>query len=92
VWEYSRLGPLSLVQESKTYLIDYYVGQGDIKEDSLPSYFRESYLTRRESKQNKKKKEIIPSVVQRKTYSIPANSSTPVDMTKDITVGNKRHA
>jgi hypothetical protein len=49
-------------------------------------------LTQRESKQNKKKKEIIPSAVQRKTDNIPTNSATPVDMTRDITVGHKRLA
>jgi hypothetical protein len=49
-------------------------------------------LTQRESKQNKNKKEIIPSTVQRKTNNIPTNSTTPVDMTKDITIGHKRNA
>jgi hypothetical protein len=52
-------------------------------------------LTQRESKQNEKKEEIIPSspsTVQRKTDNIPANSVAPVDMTRDITVGHKRPA
>jgi hypothetical protein len=46
-------------------------------------------LTQRESKQNEKKEEIIPSspsTVQRKTGSIPANSVAPIDMTRDITI------
>jgi len=34
----------------------------------------------------------MSSAVQRKTDNIPTNSATPVDMTRDITVGHKRHA
>ena len=33
-----------------------------------------------------------PSVVQRETDIIPANPVAPVDMSRDIAVGNKRHA
>ena len=63
-----------------------------IKKYPLPSDFRENYLTQRESKQNKRKKELISLAVQRKTDCIPANSSTLVDMTRDITVGHKRNS
>ena len=33
-----------------------------------------------------------PSTVQRETNIIPTNSVAPVDITRDITVGHKRHA
>jgi hypothetical protein len=52
-------------------------------------------LTQRESKQNEKKEETIPSppsTVQRETNIIPANSVAPVDMPRDIAVGHKRPA
>jgi hypothetical protein len=50
-------------------------------------------LTQRESKQNEKKEETIPSpplAVQRETKSIPTNQVAPVDMPKDIVVRHKR--
>jgi hypothetical protein len=49
-------------------------------------------LTQRDSKINEKNKEIIPSspsAFQRDINSIPANSDTLVDMTRDIVVRNK---
>jgi hypothetical protein len=49
-------------------------------------------LTQRESKQNEKKEEIIPSppsAVQRETNIIPADLVAPVDMPRDIAVGHK---
>jgi hypothetical protein len=33
-----------------------------------------------------------PSAIQRETYIIPTNPIAPTDITKDITVGHKRHA
>jgi hypothetical protein len=33
-----------------------------------------------------------PSAVQRETNIIPTNPVAPVDITRDITVGHKRHA
>jgi hypothetical protein len=49
-------------------------------------------LTQRESKQNEKKEEIIPSppsAVQRETNIIPVDPVAPVDMPRDIAVGYK---
>jgi hypothetical protein len=31
-----------------------------------------------------------PSIVQRETYIIPANTVAPIDMPRDFVVGNKR--
>jgi hypothetical protein len=50
-------------------------------------------LTQRESKQNEKKEETIPSppsAVQRETDIIPADPVAPVDMPIDIVVGHIR--
>jgi hypothetical protein len=33
-----------------------------------------------------------PSTVQRETYIIPTNPVAPVDITRDVIVGHKRHA
>jgi hypothetical protein len=49
----------------QTLLIDYYTrhkrSSKQVKEDIHPSDFRESYLTQRESKQDEKKEETVPS-------------------------------
>jgi hypothetical protein len=49
-------------------------------------------LTQRESKQNEKKEETIPSppsTVQRETNIILVDPVAPVDMPRDIVVGHK---
>jgi hypothetical protein len=81
----------------QTLLIDYYTrhkrSSKRVKEDIHPPDFRESYLTQRESKQNEKKEETLPSppsTVQRETDIIPANLVAPVDMPRDIAVGHKK--
>jgi hypothetical protein len=52
-------------------------------------------LTQKESKQNEKKEETIPSprpAVQRETDIIPSDPVTPVYLPRDIVVRYKRHA